>query len=208
MWPCCSTGSNFTIKSGCYELNLTSHLHTLTIRPGGQPTTSITPLFSCFQVRNNFSHSGEHGPELLLQEGGCSVRRGFDREERGGDSQADAKAERDRWRLRQRQRGQQPSCPTQNHPGMCSDIECLPLTSFDLLSAAHIHLAARPRPPMLLSRPQNLERTRQNKKRAIGTLDVAFKKRFFALSGEDEAAAGGQMEGGGATGGQKQNSRE
>ena len=61
---------------------------------------------------------------------------------------------------------------------------------------------------MLLSRPQNLERTRQNKKRAIGTLDVAFKKRFFALSGEDEAAAGGQMEGGGATGGQKQNSRE
>ena len=34
---------------------------------------------------------------------------------------------------------------------------------------------------------QNLERTRQNKKRAIGTLDVAFKKRFFALSGEDEA---------------------
>jgi len=34
---------------------------------------------------------------------------------------------------------------------------------------------------------QNLERTRNNKKRAIGTLDVAFKKRFFALSGEDEA---------------------
>merc|ERR1712117_588528 len=34
---------------------------------------------------------------------------------------------------------------------------------------------------------QNLERTRQNKKRAIGALDVAFKKRFFALSGEDEA---------------------
>ena len=29
---------------------------------------------------------------------------------------------------------------------------------------------------------QNLERNRQ-KKRAIGTLDVAFKKRFFALSG-------------------------
>merc|ERR1719187_1492494 len=40
---------------------------------------------------------------------------------------------------------------------------------------------------------QNLERTRQNKKRAIGTLDVAFKKRFFALSGEDEAP-GGQNE--------------
>merc|ERR1712142_508366 len=38
----------------------------------------------------------------------------------------------------------------------------------------------------------NLERTRQ-KKRAIGTLDVAFKKRFFALSGEDEAP-GGQNE--------------
>mgnify|MGYP007048347835 FL=1 len=34
---------------------------------------------------------------------------------------------------------------------------------------------------------QNLERNRNNKKRAIGTLDVAFKKRFFALSGEDEA---------------------
>merc|ERR1712045_849552 len=34
---------------------------------------------------------------------------------------------------------------------------------------------------------QNLERTRNDKKRAIGTLDVAFKKRFFALSGEDEA---------------------
>ena len=34
---------------------------------------------------------------------------------------------------------------------------------------------------------QNLERNRTNKKRAIGTLDVAFKKRFFALSGEDEA---------------------
>jgi len=33
---------------------------------------------------------------------------------------------------------------------------------------------------------QNLERNRQ-KKRAIGTLDVAFKKRFFALSGEDDA---------------------
>jgi hypothetical protein len=32
----------------------------------------------------------------------------------------------------------------------------------------------------------NLERTKQNKKRAIGTLDVAFKKRFFALSGEDD----------------------
>ena len=30
---------------------------------------------------------------------------------------------------------------------------------------------------------QNLERNRNNKKRAIGTLDVAFKKRFFALSG-------------------------
>ena len=30
---------------------------------------------------------------------------------------------------------------------------------------------------------QNLERNRQ-KKRAIGTLDVAFKKRFFALSGK------------------------
>ena len=36
----------------------------------------------------------------------------------------------------------------------------------------------------------NLERTRQ-KKRAIGTLDVAFKKRFFALSGEEEAPGGG-----------------
>jgi len=35
----------------------------------------------------------------------------------------------------------------------------------------------------------NLEKTRQ-KKRAIGTLDVAFKKRFFALSGEDEAPGG------------------
>jgi len=35
----------------------------------------------------------------------------------------------------------------------------------------------------------NLERTRQ-KKRAIGTLDVAFKKRFFALSGEEEAPGG------------------
>ena len=46
---------------------------------------------------------------------------------------------------------------------------------------------------------QNLERTRQNKKRAIGTLDVAFKKRFFALSGEDEAPL---MDG------QKQNSRK
>eukprot|EP00092_Neocalanus_flemingeri_P023255 GFUD01025216.1.p1 GENE.GFUD01025216.1~~GFUD01025216.1.p1 ORF type:complete len:235 (+),score=69.34 GFUD01025216.1:210-914(+) len=36
---------------------------------------------------------------------------------------------------------------------------------------------------------QNLERNRQ-KKRAIGTLDVAFKKRFFALSGEDDAPGG------------------
>ena len=35
----------------------------------------------------------------------------------------------------------------------------------------------------------NLERNRQ-KKRAIGTLDVAFKKRFFALSGEEEAPGG------------------
>ena len=33
-----------------------------------------------------------------------------------------------------------------------------------------------------LKSAQNLERNRQ-KKRAIGTLDVAFKKRFFALSG-------------------------
>lgn len=46
---------------------------------------------------------------------------------------------------------------------------------------------------------QNLERNRNNKKRAIGTLDVAFKKRFFALSGEDEAPL---MDG------QKQNSRK
>jgi len=37
---------------------------------------------------------------------------------------------------------------------------------------------------------QNLERNK-TKKRAIGTLDVAFKKRFFALSGEDEAPGGG-----------------
>merc|ERR1711892_1609854 len=36
---------------------------------------------------------------------------------------------------------------------------------------------------------QNLERNR-TKKRAIGTLDVAFKKRFFALSGEDDAPGG------------------
>merc|ERR1719228_2911960 len=36
---------------------------------------------------------------------------------------------------------------------------------------------------------QNLERNRQ-KKRAIGTLDVAFKKRFFALAGEDDAPGG------------------
>jgi len=41
---------------------------------------------------------------------------------------------------------------------------------------------------------QNLERNR-TKKRAIGTLDVAFKKRFFALSGEDDAP-GGPTEGG------------
>ena len=46
---------------------------------------------------------------------------------------------------------------------------------------------------------QNLERNRNNKKRAIGTLDVAFKKRFFAPSGEDEAPL---MDG------QKQNSRK
>jgi len=39
----------------------------------------------------------------------------------------------------------------------------------------------------------NLERTRQ-KKRAIGTLDVAFKKRFFALSGEEDAPAGNDPE--------------
>jgi len=43
---------------------------------------------------------------------------------------------------------------------------------------------------------QNLERNRQ-KKRAIGTLDVAFKKRFFALSGEDDAP-GGQNDGNGS----------
>jgi len=43
---------------------------------------------------------------------------------------------------------------------------------------------------------QNLERNRQ-KKRAIGTLDVAFKKRFFALSGEEDAP-GGQTEGNGS----------
>ena len=41
----------------------------------------------------------------------------------------------------------------------------------------------------------NLERNRQ-KKRAIGTLDVAFKKRFFALSGDDDAL-GGQNDGNG-----------
>ena len=35
-------------------------------------------------------------------------------------------------------------------------------------------------------RIQNFERNMQ-KKRAIGTLVVAFKKRFFALSGEDDA---------------------
>ena len=43
---------------------------------------------------------------------------------------------------------------------------------------------------------QNLERNRQ-KKRAIGTLDVAFKKRFFALSGEEDAP-GGQNDGNGS----------
>merc|ERR1712083_413229 len=43
---------------------------------------------------------------------------------------------------------------------------------------------------------QNLERNRQ-KKRAIGTLDVAFKKRFFALAGEDDAP-GGQNDGNGS----------
>jgi len=42
---------------------------------------------------------------------------------------------------------------------------------------------------------QNLERNR-NKKRAIGTLDVAFKKRFFALSGEDDAPNGHGDDGG------------
>jgi chitin synthase len=36
---------------------------------------------------------------------------------------------------------------------------------------------------------QNLERNRQ-KKRAIGTLDVAFKKRFFAMSAEGEGQEG------------------
>merc|ERR1719334_2295427 len=43
---------------------------------------------------------------------------------------------------------------------------------------------------------QNLERNRQ-KKRAIGTLDVAFKKRFFALSGEDDVP-GGHADGNGS----------
>ena len=51
---------------------------------------------------------------------------------------------------------------------------------YDSDSATSNRLAAR-------KTIQNLERTRNNKKRAIGTLDVAFKKRFFALSGEDEA---------------------
>merc|ERR1712142_963183 len=37
----------------------------------------------------------------------------------------------------------------------------------------------------------NLDKAR-TKKRAIGTLDVAFKKRFFALSGEEEAPGGQQ----------------
>ena len=46
----------------------------------------------------------------------------------------------------------------------------------------------------MLTPAQNLERNRQ-KKRAIGTLAVAIKKRFFALSGEDEAP-GGVVEGG------------
>ena len=41
-----------------------------------------------------------------------------------------------------------------------------------------------------LKSAQNLERNRQ-KKRAIGTLDVAFKKRFFALSGIVEPELGG-----------------
>lgn len=63
---------------------------------------------------------------------------------------------------------------------------------YDSDSATSNRLAAR-------KTIQNLERTRNNKKRAIGTLDVAFKKRFFALSGEDEAPL---MDG------QKQSSRE
>lgn len=46
---------------------------------------------------------------------------------------------------------------------------------------------------------QNLERNRQ-KKRAIGTLDVAFKKRFFAMSAEGEV-----QEGAGETGGVRTN---
>jgi len=38
----------------------------------------------------------------------------------------------------------------------------------------------------------NLDKAR-TKKRAIGTLDVAFKKRFFALSGEEDATGAGQQ---------------
>ena len=37
----------------------------------------------------------------------------------------------------------------------------------------------------------NLEKSKQRKKQ-IGTLDVAFKKRFFALNGGDENAADGK----------------
>ena len=59
------------------------------------------------QIRNYFAHLGEHRPELLHQEGGRALRRGADREERGGDREADAEVEGHRWRLRQRQRRQQ-----------------------------------------------------------------------------------------------------
>ena len=59
------------------------------------------------QIWNNFPHPGEHRLELLHQEGGRALRRGADREERGGDREADAEVEGHRWRLRQRQRRQQ-----------------------------------------------------------------------------------------------------
>ena len=116
------------------------------------------------QIRNNFSHPGEHRLELLHEERGCAIWRGSDWEERSGDCEADAEAERHRWRLRQRQRGKQPTCTETHHSGLKPVLAKL----------LHLNNSS--------SSPQNLERNRQ-KKRAIGTLDVAFKKRFFALSG-------------------------
>ena len=67
-------------------------------------------------LRDSLPHPLLHRPELLQPQGGHLDRRGPDREERGGDRQADAEVTRDRRGVRQRVRVEQPAGPQEDDP--------------------------------------------------------------------------------------------